>query len=179
MTGPGRSAMRSAFFYFFEALLASRFLYARTGVTHWRVIIKSHMRLLDFGNLTQFLRLLYFIDLHRSYKASGNFRFFYVVPLHCQTKTTGQRTCFFRPSFDYRSTFVRQMVFECQKKIKGNERRITKRVRTIFNIAIKQEQSQACLSYAEREQCLWSECFMNYQLSIINYQLTKNLTMFR
>ena len=127
----------------------------------------------------QFLRLLYFADLHRGYKQICALAFFCVVPLHRQTKTTGQRTCFFRPSFDFCSTFVRQMVFECQKKIKGNERRITKRVRTIFNIAIKQEQSQACLSYAEREQCLWSECFMNYQLSIINYQLTKNLTMYR
>ena len=27
----------------------------------------------------------------------------------------------------------------------------------IINIAIKREQSQACLSYAEREQCLWNE----------------------
>ena len=52
-------------------------------------------------------------------------------------------------------------------------------MRTIFNIAIKQEQSQACLSYAERS-CYAAEqsegyvyganasWIINYQFSIIN-----------
>lgn len=39
----------------------------------------------------EIVRFLYHSDLHGDYKKSANFRFFYVVPLHRQTKTTAKK----------------------------------------------------------------------------------------
>ena len=42
--------------------------------------------------------------------------------------------------------------------------------------AIKREQSDACISYAEREQVRCETSKVNSQFSIINYQLKKSLS---